>query len=169
MRFKGFRKGADSVAAAIAMSAVCIAVAHAEDAPELAHLVENPIASVISVPFQNNLTFGVGARDDALNVLDIQPVVPIRVSENWNVITRTIIPVVHEPALTPEMGSTDGIGDVSLAAYLSPAKTSSSLIWGVGPAFTFPSATNDVLGQGKVSAGLSAVARGGSCASASRR
>jgi hypothetical protein len=100
----------------------------------------------------------VGARDDALNVLDIQPVVPFRVSPDWNVITRTIIPVVHEPAFTPEMGSTDGIGDVSLAAYLSPAKTSTALIWGVGPAVTFPSASNQVLGQGKVSAGLSAVA-----------
>jgi hypothetical protein len=159
MVFKGSRKSADRAVVGIAMAAVWVAAAaKAEDAPELAHLVENPIAEVVSVPFQNNLTFGVGAHDDPLNVLNIQPVLPFRVSQEWNVISRTIIPVVHEPPLTPGMGSTDGVGDISLALYLSPAKTSSSFIWGVGPALTFPSATNDALGQGKFSAGLSAVA-----------
>jgi hypothetical protein len=158
MRSRQIRRSAARAVAALAMTAVCGVAAQAEDAPELAHLVENPIAEVVSVPLQNNLTFGVGPRDEAQNVLDIQPVVPFRVSQDWNVISRTIIPVVHEPALAPGMGSTDGVGDISLALYLSPAHTSRSLIWGVGPALTFPSASHDVLGQGKDSAGLSAVA-----------
>jgi hypothetical protein len=158
MRFVRLCRGRSVRLGVIALVIAWGSGAQAEDAPELAHLVENPIAEVVSVPFQNNLTFGVGARDDPQNDLNIQPVVPFRVSEDWNVISRTIIPVVHEPALSSAMGGTDGIGDISLALYLSPARTSNSLIWGVGPAFTFPTATSDVLGQGKFSAGLSAVA-----------
>jgi hypothetical protein len=82
--------------------------------------------------------------------------VPFNIGEDWNMITRTIIPLVHQPSLAPGMDSLDGRGDISLSAYLSPAR-SGSLIWGVGPSFTFATATNDALGQGKFSAGLSAV------------
>jgi hypothetical protein len=150
------RVGALMIGVAFAM--LCNASAYAQDASELAHLVENPIAELISVPFQDNLTFGVGPRSDPLNVLNIQPVVPLRVNNDWNVISRTIVPVVSEPQLAPGGDRTGGLGDISLALYLSPAKTSPSFIWGVGPALTFPSATNKILGQGKFSAGMSAVA-----------
>jgi hypothetical protein len=142
----------------VALSMLCDAVAHAQDASELAHLVENPIAELISVPFQNNLTFGVGPRSDPQDVLNIQPVVPLRVNNDWNVISRTIVPVVSAPQLAPGGDRIGGLGDISLALYLSPAKTSTSFIWGVGPALTFATATNEVLGQGKFSAGMSAVA-----------
>jgi hypothetical protein len=131
---------------------------YAQDAPELAKLVQNPIAKVISLPLQNNLTFGVGPDHDPQNVLNIQPVLPLRLNDDWNVITRTIIPVVYEPALAPGAGATGGLGDTSLALYFSPARPYRSVIWGVGPAFSFATATRKELGQQKLSAGVSAVA-----------
>jgi hypothetical protein len=129
---------------------------HAEDAAELSHLAQNPIAKLVSVPTQNNLTFGVGPDDGRVDVLNLEPVVPFNIGDNWNVISRTIIPFVHAPSLASGMDSLDGRGDVSLSLYVSPAKAG-SLIWGVGPSFTFDTATDDALGQGKFSAGVSAV------------
>ena len=131
---------------------------YADDAPDLAKLVQNPIAKVISLPFQDNLTFGVGPDHDPQNVLNIQPVLPLRLNDDWNVITRTIIPVVYEPALAPGAGATGGLGDTSLALYFSPARPYRSIIWGIGPAFSFATATRGELGQQKLSAGVSAVA-----------
>jgi hypothetical protein len=130
----------------------------ADENQDLAQLVQNPIAKVISVPFQNNLTFGVGPDHDPQNVLNIQPVLPFQINSDWNVITRTIIPVDYQPPLSPEGSGLGGVGDISLALYFSPARTSSALIWGVGPAFVLPSANHEELGQGKFSTGLSAVA-----------
>ena len=131
--------------------------AFADDTPELAQLVQNPIAKVISIPFQNNLNFGVGPRSDEQNVLNIQPVLPFDVGTDWNVIARAIIPVIYEPPLGPGTSSSFGLGDASLAMYLSPAHPG-PIIWGIGPAFTFATASHDELGQGKFDAGLSAVA-----------
>src|SRR3984957_18039359 len=130
----------------------------ADGGPDLAQLVQNPIAKVISLPFQNNLNFGVGPDHDPQDVLNIQPVLPVQINEDWNVISRTIIPVDYQPPSVPGGSAFGGIGDVNLALYFSAARTSSSLIWGIGPAFVFPSANHAVLGQGKVSAGISAVA-----------
>ena len=132
-------------------------MARADDAPELAQLVQNPIAKVISVPFQNNLTFGVGPQSDAQDVLNIQPVLPFNVGSDWNLIARAIIPVIHEPTLGPGFESTNGLGDASLALYLSPSHPD-GIIYGIGPAFTFSTASSRQLGQGKYDAGLSAVA-----------
>jgi hypothetical protein len=140
------------------LAGVGFGVAHADDAPDLAQLVQNPVASVISLPFQNNLNFGVGPQKDPQDVLDIQPVLPFQISNDWNVITRTIIPVVYQPPASSPGSGLGGIGDINLALYFSPARTSDALIWGVGPALIFPSASHEVLGQGKFSAGISAVA-----------
>jgi hypothetical protein len=131
--------------------------AYADDTPELAQLVQNPIAKVISLPFQNNLNFGVGPRSDEQDVLNIQPVLPFNIGTDWNLIARAIIPVIQEPPLSPGTKSTFGLGDSSLALYFSPAHPG-EVIWGVGPAFTFATASHDQLGQGKFDAGLSAVA-----------
>jgi hypothetical protein len=135
------------------LSAACFA----DDAPEIAKQAQNPVASLISVPFQNNLNFGVGPKDGDQNVLDIQPVIPIKLTDDWNLITRTIVPVIYEPFISPTIGDTTGIGDTQLALYFSPAKPTNSIIWGVGPAVSFPTASEHFLGQGKFSAGLSAV------------
>jgi hypothetical protein len=130
---------------------------YAQDTPELAQLAQNPIAKVISLPFQNNLNFGVGPRNDEQNTLNIQPVLPFDIGTDWNLIARAIIPVEYEPPLGQGTNSTVGLGDTSLALYLSPAHPG-KIIWGIGPAFTFATASHDELGQGKFDAGLSAVA-----------
>ena len=129
----------------------------ADDESAIAKQAQNPIASMISVPFQNNLNFGVGPKDDQQNVLDIQPVVPFKLTDDWNLITRTIVPVVYEPYISPTVGNATGLGDAQVALYLSPAASKDSIIWGVGPVIAFPTATERYLGQGKFSAGLSAV------------
>jgi hypothetical protein len=122
----------------------------------LAKAAQNPVADLISLPLQNNTNFGVGPGDDVQNVLNIQPVIPIKMSENWNLITRTIAPVIYQPELVPGYGSEFGLGDINTTLFLSPAKPG-KIIWGVGPVFSFPTASDRVLGTDKWSAGPSAV------------
>jgi hypothetical protein len=131
------------------------ATAVAEDAPEIAKQAQNPIASVISVPFQNNTTFGVGEFSRVQDSLLIEPVVPVKLNSDWNLITRTIVPVTEQPALAPGLGNVTGLGDVQLSLYMSPVKSFGGLIWGLGPSFSFATATDRSLGTGKDSAGLS--------------
>ena len=118
---------------------------------------QNPVASLISVPIQNNSNFGVGPEDRTQDVLNIQPVIPVRVSENWTLITRIIQPIVWQPYPSDPTGGEYGFGDMNPTFFLSPAKPG-KLIWGGGPAFVIPTATNQILGQGKFSIGPSAVA-----------
>jgi len=121
---------------------------------ELAKSAQNPIGNLISLPFQNNMNFDVGAADRTQNILNIQPVMPIGLSKKWNLITRTILPVISQPA--PGTDRTSGLGDLNFTGFFSP-KEPGKLIWGVGPALVFPTATDDVLGAGKFSAGPSVV------------
>jgi hypothetical protein len=121
---------------------------------DLAKAAQNPVGDLISLPFQNNLNFGVGPDDRAQNVLNIQPVYPIGLGPKWNLITRTIAPVISQPGPGPDR--TFGLGDVNFTAFLSP-KNPGRLIWGVGPVVVLPTATDDVLGTGKWSAGASIV------------
>lgn len=123
----------------------------------LAKQTQNPVANLISVPFQNNFTFGTGPGDGVLWVLNIQPVIPFELSEDWNLITRTIVPVIHQPGLVNGASSDNGVGDVQFTAFLSPSK-SEGLTWGLGPVLRLPTATRDTLGTEKWSAGPSAVA-----------
>ena len=122
----------------------------------LAQAVQNPVADLISLPLQNNTNFGFGPHDRTQNVLNIQPVIPISLGSNWNLITRTIMPVITQPDFFSENGSTTGLGDINLSTFFSPAKPG-KLIWGVGPAIILPTATDQSLGSGKWSAGPSAV------------
>ena len=131
------------------------APADAEDSPEIAKQAQNPIASMISVPFQNSTTFGVGADSRVQDSLLIEPVVPFRRTSDWNLITRTIVPVIEQPTLGPGLGDVSGVGDVQLSLYMSPAKPYGGLIWGLGPSFSFATASDRSLGTGKNSAGLS--------------
>ena len=101
---------------------------------------QNPIADLVSVPFQSNTNFNAGPFNRTQEILNIQPVVPMHSNENWNVISRTIIPVVSQP--DPLINSsTNGIGDITQSLFLSPAHPG-ELIWGVGPVFTVPSASD---------------------------
>jgi hypothetical protein len=129
----------------------------AQDNGELAKKTQNPVADLISVPFQNNVNFGVGPNDDVQYILNIQPVIPFKLSEDWNLISRTIVPLIYQPELAPGVGEVFGLGDIQQSLFFSPAKPG-KLIWGIGPIFQFPTATDDSLGQGKWAAGPTAVA-----------
>src|SRR6185295_18457562 len=98
----------------------------------------------------------IGSFSRTQDVLNIQPVIPMGISENWNLITRTIVPVVSQPDIAREEGIENGLGDLNPTFFFSPSKPG-ALIWGVGPSLSLPTATNTVLGTGKWSAGPSVV------------
>ncbi|MGB9277461.1 MAG: hypothetical protein WCC08_19760, partial [Terrimicrobiaceae bacterium] len=125
-------------------------------AEDLAKMTQNPVANLISVPFQWNMGFGAGPYDSYQSTLNIQPVIPITINEDWNLITRTIFPVVSWPAPSSD-NHVAGIGDTTFTAFLSPGKAK-GFIWGVGPAFLFPTASSADLGDGKWGLGPSIVA-----------
>lgn len=137
---------------------------HASDA-DLRAAAQNPVADMISLPFQNNTIFGVGPNDKVVNALNIQPVAPFKLNEEWNVITRTIVPLIYVPDsiagldILPEGVGRDsnfGLSDINFSSYFSP-RDPSSFIWGVGPSITFPTASDKLLGAEKWSAGPAAV------------
>jgi hypothetical protein len=118
---------------------------------------QNPIANLISVPVQNNNNFSVGPDNRTQDVLNIQPVIPTHLSENWNLITRIITPIVFQPTSSQPVNQGGyGFGDLNPSFFLSPAKPG-KIIWGVGPTIVLPTATNPVLGQGKWSIGPAVV------------
>lgn len=122
----------------------------------LAKAAQNPVANLISVPFQNNFNFGVGPREVTQYILNIQPVIPIKLNDDWNLITRTIMPIISQPSPARGVPSASGLGDINPTFFLSPGKPD-KFIWGVGPTFTLPTATDSLLGAGKWSAGPAAV------------
>jgi hypothetical protein len=126
-------------------------------ASDLANKLSNPVASLISVPFQNNVDFGAGGA--VHDVLNIQPVIPFSISEDWNLITRNILPITGEDSdFSPNGRSAFGLGDMTSSFFFSPkAPTSGGWIWGAGPVALLPTATQDVLGAGKLGLGLTAV------------
>lgn len=123
---------------------------------ELARAVQNPVASLISLPFQNNTNFDFGPQEKTQNVLNIQPVLPFALNNDWNLITRTILPVISQPAFTSGQSRKNGIGDTVFTAFLSP-RNSGQWIWGAGPAILLPTSSDDRLGAGEWGAGPSAV------------
>lgn len=127
------------------------------DEEALAKQAQNPVAKLISVPFQNNFNFGIGPNNVVQYVLNFQPVIPISLNDDWNLITRTILPTINQPSPAPGIRSAFGLGDLNPTLFLSPAK-SAKFIWGLGPTFTFPTATDPILGNGKWCAGPAAVA-----------
>ena len=132
---------------------------------DLQAAAQNPVADLISLPFQNNTYLGIGPNDETVNVLNIQPVVPFKLSDDWNIVTRTIVPLIYVPGtvegldVLPSGGGNDtrfGLGDINVTAFFVPAKPR-KLIWGVGPTLNLPTASDDVLGSEKWSAGISGV------------
>jgi len=131
----------------------------AAKAVELAKQLQNPLASLISVPLQNNFDWGAGPNDDGFQYrLNVQPVVPITLNEEWNIISRTILPFVHQEDVIGT-STQSGLADTLQSLFVSPVKpTRGGLIWGVGPVFQIPTATDDQLGEEKWGAGPTAVA-----------
>jgi hypothetical protein len=136
--------------------AASAASAEEAQAEALQKAVQNPVASLISVPLQNNANLSYGSFNRTQDVLEIEPVIPIKLSDNWNLIARIIQPLVWQPYPNQNTGGEYGLGDMNPSFFLSPAKPG-KLIWGAGPAFVIPTATGTILGQGKLSLGPSVV------------
>ena len=122
---------------------------------DLARKAQNPIANMISLPLQNNTSFGIGEYDRSQNVLNVQPVIPASLG-NWNLINRFIAPITWQPDVLQEDGTTFGLGDIVYQGFFTPAK-SGKVTWGVGPVLIFPTATDIRLGSEKWSAGPAAI------------
>lgn len=127
-----------------------------DEIAEMARAVQNPVASLISLPFQNNTTFKWGPQEEVLNVTNIQPVLPFTLGQKWNLITRTIFPLISQPAILPDQDRIFGLGPTVFSSFLSPSKAS-KFIWGGGFALQIPTETNDRLGPGVWGLGPSVV------------
>jgi hypothetical protein len=131
----------------------------AEKAAELAKKLSNPVAALISLPFQYNYVTNYGVDDDGTKqYISIQPVIPMSISKDWNLISRTILPLIDQQDL-PTGEDASGLGDTVQSLFFSPKKpTRQGIIWGAGPVFLIPTATDDFLGGKKWAAGPTAVA-----------
>ncbi|MCM3906020.1 MAG: hypothetical protein ND866_30415 [Pyrinomonadaceae bacterium] len=126
------------------------------DAEELAKKLSNPVASLISFPMQSNFDFGMGGGSGWRYTLNVQPVIPIALSPKWNLISRTIIPIIHQGNVTGPNQSQSGLGDTVQSLFFSPNK-SEPFIWAVGPVFLLPTATDAALGAQKWGVGPTAL------------
>ena len=135
------------------------AIGHTADADALAKQLSNPVAALISVPLQFNYDDGYGAGGDGERyTLNIQPVAPFSISKDWNVISRTILPVISQDDVVAG-DNQSGLGDTTQSFFFSPkAPTASGWIWGAGPAFLLPTATEDELGTEQWAIGPTIVA-----------
>jgi hypothetical protein len=128
----------------------------AQESSDIAKQAQNPIASLISVPIENDFNPHTGVDKKDSYVFEMKPVVPFRLSNDWNLITRTIIPVIQVPGLAPGVSGTGGLGDIQESLFLSPTKAG-PVIWGAGPVISFPTATENILGTKKLSLGPTVV------------
>jgi hypothetical protein len=129
-----------------------------EDAEALAKKLSNPIASLISVPFQNNTDYGIGRAEGTRNTMNIQPVVPISLGEKVNLIARVIVPVVTQYNITGVGEKQNGLGDAVLSGFFSPKESKNGFTWGAGPVLLLPIGTNDYLTTKKFGVGPTLVA-----------
>jgi hypothetical protein len=145
--------------AMIALALTAPARAQDDQAAELAKKLSNPVASLISVPLQYNYdTYG-GTNDGAtVHLLNMQPVVPFSLNEKWNLITRTIVPLLDRQGFAFDALNESGLGDIVATQYFSPKSPTAGWIWGVGPAELLPTASDEFLGSKKWGLGPTAVA-----------
>ncbi|KPK54329.1 MAG: hypothetical protein AMJ84_01475 [Acidithiobacillales bacterium SM23_46] len=130
------------------------------DSVKYAKQLANPVSALISVPMHLNFDNNIGPNDDGSRVtFKILPVIPFSLNKDWNLISRTILPLVKQQDIYPGSGTQSGLSDTVQSLFFSPVNpTSSGWIWGAGPVFLLPTATDDLLGTGKWGAGPTAVA-----------
>jgi len=149
-----------AVSLALPFSAALVVAQEGNAAPRidptaLAKQSQNPVADLVSIPFQLNFNSGGGLGDGTLFNLNIQPVIPVKVTPRWNVIARTIVPYLSSPTATGDQQG--GLGDIQLQAFLSPSNPG-KVVWGIGPQFSIPTATNPLFRTGSWAVGPTAVA-----------
>lgn len=131
--------------------------AQSTDTQALAKQLANPVSNLISVPLQNTYNCCFGTGHAGRYTLNIQPVIPYKINTDWNLIVRTIIPVLYQQAPAPEMRNRFGMGDIVQSFFLSPVQEQNGMIWGLGPVFLWPTATSSQLGTEKWGAGPTGV------------
>ena len=153
------RQPAHTLLALSVLAGVGLPAAAQED---VAKQLNNPVADLISVPIQSNFDFNIGSDDGWRNTTNVQPVIPFDLSEDWLVISRTIVPVIHQDDVAGPSGSKTGLGDTVQSAFFSPRKTAKTVLgdvtWGVGPVASLPTSTDRQLGLGAWGLGPTAVA-----------
>ena len=142
--------------AATLLSAQAQAAMTEEEQKALAKASQNPVASLISVPFENNYNGEYGPNNSNQNVFNVKPVIPVAIGENWNLINRVIVPVVSQPGIPGGPNRQNGLGDTTYQAFFSPSKPG-EWIWGLGPQVQIPTHTDEVLGNENWAAGPAAV------------
>lgn len=154
-------KGAGVAAALILATAISAPLAAQDQGgggDDLAQQLQNPVASLISVPIQSNADFGIGPDDGFRITTNVQPVVPIAVNDKWNVISRTIVPIVYQSDVTAPGQSQFGLGDTVQSFFFSPKEVGESgIIWGAGPVLLIPTGTDGALSGKKWGAGPTGV------------
>lgn len=137
---------------------ITISTSAYSDVDDLAKQLTNPLADLISMPVQINYDSGFGSKDGHRLAVNIQPVIPLEINDEWNLISRTILPLIEQHNIAGNSGSQSGTGDIVQSIFISPKDpTSNGWIWGAGPALLFPTASNELLGTGKWAAGPTAV------------
>lgn len=155
--------------ATILIATLCAGTASAQTPPkeaepaksksaELAQELTNPVAALISVPFQFNWNGRIGPQDKGQQAyMNFQPVVPIKVNEDWNIIARTVAPILWQTSIFPHSGTQSGLGNIEQSFFLSPVKPVGGWIVGAGPILYLPTATDKLLGTSQTGAGPTAV------------
>ena len=142
-----------------ALAACLVALPAAASDAELAKQALNPIAALISLPLQYNYDRDIGpVKEGDKSQLNIQPVIPFSIGADWNLISRTIVPLVSQQDVAPGAGTDSGVGDITQSLFFSPKKpTAGGWIWGAGPVLLLPTGSEDRLTADKWGLGPTAV------------
>jgi hypothetical protein len=118
-----------------------------DSATALAKKLQNPVGDLYSFPFQNNTNFNYGPHNGTQDILNVQPVIPIHITEDWNIITRPILPLIWQPSLQPANTVSFGSGPTTFSAFLSPSKPVNGWLWAFGPVVQIPTISSATLGS----------------------